>query len=190
MSLERSVTFRLQYDPADIPKLVAEYIAASAEHDQRMEDAGKRIASGEFTRQNLEAICRWKSERRIRLLGSNNDTEIERALRRVLSAADIKDAIYSLTPLTGVGVKMASAILTAIDPERYTVLDFRALEALGVEDSDDVNLYVLYVEACRKMAEDYGVPMRDLDRANWQWSKRKGNAVASVMRQGPKPTQD
>jgi hypothetical protein len=39
---------------------------------------------------------------------------------------------------------MTSAILTAIDPDCYTVLDFRALEALGLEDSDDVDFDVLW----------------------------------------------
>ena len=75
---------------------------------------------------------------------------------------------------------MASAILTAIDPERYTVLDVRALEALGVKNSANVDLYIRYVEACRSMAMKYGVKMRDFDRANWRWSKRK----AKVRGQG------
>jgi len=28
-------------------------------------------------------------------------------------------------------------------------------------------------EACRSMAKKYGVNVRDFDRANWRWSKRK-----------------
>ncbi len=77
---------------------------------------------------------------------------------------------------------MASAILTAMDPERYTVLDVRALEALGVKDGDDIDLYVAYVEACRRLAKQYGVTLRDFDRANWQWSKRKSKLAASAKR--------
>jgi hypothetical protein len=166
-------SFQLQYDPAEIRILEAEYLETSKEDDQEMEDAGKRIASGDYRRENLEAICRWKSVRRIGLLSYNTDSEIELALKRAIGAADVKEAVDSLTPLDGVGVKMASAILTAIDPERYTVLDFRALEALGLDDSEDADLYVFYVEACRRMAENYGVTMRAFDRANWQWSKRR-----------------
>jgi hypothetical protein len=92
----------------------------------------------------------------------------------------VKEAVNALITLDGVGVKMASAILTAIDPERYTVLDFRALEALNVKNSENVNLYVLYVDACRSMAKEYGVTMRDFDRANWQWSKRKSKLSAGA----------
>jgi hypothetical protein len=168
--------FQLQYDPADIPKLAAEYMAKFGSNDWGMEDAGRRIASGDFSRPNLEAICRWKSPRRIRLLDKNTDAEIAQALKQAIGAVGVKEAVCSLITLAGVGVKMASAILTAIDPERFTVLDVRALEALGVKNSEDVNLYVLYVEACRSMAKKYGVTMRDFDRANWQWSKRKSSA--------------
>jgi hypothetical protein len=53
------------------------------------------------------------------------------------------------------------------------VLDFRALEALGVEDTDNVEFYVLYLEFCRSKANECGVKLRDFDRANWQWSKNK-----------------
>jgi hypothetical protein len=175
---KRTPNFQLQYNPADIQKLAAEYIATSGSDDPAMEDAGRRITSGDVSRANLEVICRWKSPRRIRLLDENTDAEIELALKRAMTAADVKEAVEALTPLAGVGVKTASAILTAIDPDRYTVLDFRALEALNVKDSGDVDLYVLYVEACRSMAKKYGVTMRDFDRANWQWSKLKSKTRA------------
>ncbi len=172
--------FQLQYNAADIPRLAAEYMRTQAERDQEMEDAGRRISNGPVRRRDLETIYRWKSARRIALFRKNTDAQIELAPKEAINGADIKQAVCSLVRLDGVGVKMASAILTAIDPERYTVLDFRALEALGTRNSDNVDLYVLYVEACRNMAKKYGVKMRDFDRANWQWSKRKsklnGNA--------------
>jgi hypothetical protein len=168
--------FQLQYDPAEIPKLVAEYMASEGQGDREMEAAGRRIAGGDFSRANFESVCRWKSARPIRLLTNNTDTEIEHALKTAVSAKEVKAAVNALIALSGVAVKMASAILTAIDPKRYTVLDFRALEALGVDDDDDVDFYVLYVEACRSISGKYGVGMRDFDRANWQWSKRKSEA--------------
>jgi hypothetical protein len=174
--------FQLQYDPADIPRFAAEYMAASAAEDRKMEEAGKRVAGGDFSRRCLEAICRWKSARRVGLLDNNTDVEIKQALRQAIAAAGIKQAVCSLTKLAGVGVKMASAILTAIDPARYTVLDFRALEALGQGDSDDVDFYVLYVDACQRMAKGYGVTLRDFDRSNWQWSKLKGEPFTWELR--------
>jgi hypothetical protein len=172
--------FQLQYDPADIPKLAEKYMAKFRAKDQVMEDAGRRIATGDVSRPNLEAIYRWKSARRIGLLDNNTDAEIEQALKQAMAAADVKEAVEALITLAGVGVKMASAILTAINPERYTVLDFRALEALNVKTSENVDLYAQYVEDCRSMAKKYGVTMRDFDRANWQWSKDKAKPIVSA----------
>jgi hypothetical protein len=183
---KRPSEFQLQYDPTDIPKLAAEYMASSirgmtrAEDDQEMEEAGSRIVSGDLSLQNLRVIYRWKSHRRIGLLDKNTDAAIGQALKQAVCAKTIREAVDSLTCLDGVGVKMASAILTAIDSKRYTVLDILALQALGRENSESVTLYVRYVEACGSMAKKYGVTMRDLDRANWQWSKNKSKLGASA----------
>ncbi len=74
--------------------------------------------------------------------------------------------------LQGVAVPVASAILTAIYPERYTVIDFRALEALGSKTTDrSVNFYLAYLTHCRQLAKAHHVTLRALDRALWQWSK-------------------
>lgn len=60
---------------------------------------------------------------------------------------------------------MASAILTAIYRERFTVIDGRALKALDVEKSwltiDD---YLDYLTCCRRRAKEHGVSLRDFDR--------------------------
>ena len=104
--------------------------------DRKMEEAGQRIARNDFSLANLKIVCGWKSERRLDLLDKNDAQMIEQALRRAIDAADDRDAVDSLIPLVERS-QMASAILTAIFPERYTVLDFRALEALGVKDTDN-----------------------------------------------------
>jgi hypothetical protein len=83
-------SFQLQYDPANIRKLADEYMAISAADDRKMEDAGKRIAQGDLSRSNLEIIYRWKSQRRVRLLDNNRDTEIKHALKNAINAVDVK----------------------------------------------------------------------------------------------------
>src|SRR5712691_9434402 len=97
--------FQLQYDPAEISKLAAEYMATFAYADRDMEDAGRRIFGGDFTRRNLEIICRWKSTRRIGLLAKNTDAEIESALKQAMLAKNVREAVGPLTRLEGVGVK-------------------------------------------------------------------------------------
>jgi len=171
---------QLQYDPADIPKLSAEYLATlykgrtAAAFDRDMEDAGRRIVNGAPTPKNVEEVYRWKSHRRMDLFVQNTEEEIAEAVTGAIAAKTPREAVESLARLKGVGVKMASAILTSMFPELYTVCDFRASEALGVRDGNDVDFYVEYLDACRRMAKEYGVTLRDFDRANWQWSKKRG----------------
>ena len=84
--------------------------------------------------------------------------------------------------LHGVDLPVASAILAAIFPERYTVLDYRALEALG-HARHDVHFYEEYLDFCKRLAESNIVtpqgdlpaptPLRTLDRALWEWSRSR-----------------
>jgi hypothetical protein len=52
--------------------------------------------------------------------------EVEDALRLALAARTERSAIAVLRGLGGVDVPVASAIMTAVDPSRYTILDFPA----------------------------------------------------------------
>jgi hypothetical protein len=99
---------------------------------------------------NLEAIFRWKTGGRgISRLRRNSDLEIRDALRLAVSAQTERAAVSVLCGLCGVEIPVASAILTAIDPERYTIIDFRALEALGIKNSwHTVDSYLAWPDAC------------------------------------------
>ena len=161
--------FKLQFEPADIRKLAKSY---GPEEDDVALDAGRRIRAGEYTRKHLSEIFEWKTKGRGRSrLLRNSDKEIADALSLAVSANTERAAVAVLLGLQGVHVPVASAVLTAIDPERYTVIDFRALEALGSDSVDrSVNFYLRYLDACRRIAKENRVKLRDLDRALWQWS--------------------
>lgn len=86
-----------------------------------------------------------------------------------LHAHEPRSALAVLMGLCGVALPMASAILTAIDPDTYTVVDYRAMEALGVPDADyyNLNLYLnQYLPTCRRLAAAAGVSLRTLDKAH------------------------
>jgi hypothetical protein len=127
---------------------------------------------------------RWKSERLVRYLIGNSNEKI----RRVLAVAASPDssteaAVKALVELHGVDITVASAILAAIFPERYTVLDYRSLEALG-HAPHDVRFYEEYLAFCNRLAESNIVtpqgglpaptPLRTIDRALWEWSRSHG----------------
>jgi hypothetical protein len=178
--------FQLQPEEGDLQQLAEEYWQTSAEKDRELEkvafDAGEAIRNGEHTLANLEAIVRWKSERTVHYLIRNSNEEISRALAVAASPdSSTEAAMKALLELHGVDIPVASAILTAIFPERYTVLDFRALEALGYARRD-VRFYEEYVAFCKRLAESNVVtpqselpaptPLRTLERALWEWSRK------------------
>ena len=180
--------FRLQFATADdheTLKRILDYATrylvndGGAEKDARALQAGAAIRSGQYTRGNFETIVYWKLEAFLYLkpgrnLDRNEDEEIADALRLAVDARTPRAAISVLCGLLGVRVPVASAVLTAIDPERYTVIDKRALHALGAASNDvTTELYLAHLGACRKLAGRYHVELRTLDRALWRWSEEQ-----------------
>lgn len=166
--------FALQFLPAEIDALVARRLT-NVEEEKAME-AGRNIAAGDFSRENLNVIVRWKMEgvhltRVMSYVDQNTDAEITRALSSALRAPTEAEAIEILDKLHGVGVPVASAIMTTINPEKYTIIDIYALRSLGVADAptDRVDYYLAYLQKCRELAHQFNVSLRTLDHALWQW---------------------
>jgi hypothetical protein len=171
--------FQLKVD--DITYWAERYLEYDKGADDKAFEAARRIHGGDWSRPNLEVIVAWKSRRRIRLIADNSDSEIADALRLALIANEPRSAFGVLMGLTGVAVPMASAILTAIDQwkggDKYTIIDYRALEALSVPEADyyNLNFYLHhYFPACKRMAREKDVTLRRFDRALWAWSEAEG----------------
>jgi hypothetical protein len=178
--------FRLQFDPGDLPALVERY---GASQDDDALEAGRQIRSGGHNRKNLEIIYRWKTKGRgISRVSRNSDEEIADALHLAVIAKTERAAVAVLAGLCGVDVPVASAILTAIDPQRYTVIDFRALEALGQRTNNrSIDFYLTYLGECRRLATEQSVALRTFDRALWQWSTEQGLSTPSQDEAQPSP---
>lgn len=177
--------FQLQPAEADLQELAEQYWKKAGEKEHELEtaafEAGEAIRNGDYSLANLEAIVRWKSERLVHYLIGNSNEKIRRVLAVAASPeSSTESAVKALLELHGVDITVASAILAAIYPERYTVLDFRALEALG-HAPHDVHFYEEYLAFCKRLAESNIVhpqselpaptPLRAIDRALWEWSR-------------------
>jgi hypothetical protein len=177
--------FQLQPPETELQQLADEYWQKAGEKEHQLEkaafEAGDAIRSGDYTLVNLEAIVRWKSERAVQYLIGNSNEKIRRVLAIAAAPETSTDAaVRALLELQGVDLPVASAILAAIFPGRYTVLDFRTLEALG-HARHDVHFYEEYLAFCNRLAESNIVktqsdlpgatPLRALDRALWEWSR-------------------
>ena len=77
--------------------------------------------------------------------------------------------------LSGIRVKMASVFLLFMNPEKYTVMDWRAADVLHnegylqspISDDPSVDEYVEYLQVCQSVAEEFEVDLRTLDRGLW-----------------------
>ncbi|WP_420238163.1 hypothetical protein ACOBR2_00705 [Telmatobacter bradus] len=181
--------FNLQPSETDLQNLAEQYWQSADEKEHQLEasayEAGSAIRQGEFTLANLEIIVRWKAERVVPYLIGNSDESIRAALSTVAAPETVTEtAVQALTSLRGVDIAIASAILAAIYPERYAVLDCRALEALG-HARHDITFYAEYNRFIQKLVE-HGVthpqsnlpgptPLHAMERALWQWARNQGN---------------
>ncbi len=178
--------FQLQPAVSELPKLAVQFRNEAGERERRLEaaafEAGAAIRNGETTLVNLEAIVRWKSERAVHYLIGNSSESIRLALEVAAAPeASTQEAVSALLGLHGVDLTVASAILTAIFPERYTVMDYQVLQALGYP-RQDVQFYEDFLAFCHHMVAAGAVPeqsaeaenpLRSLDRALRQWSENQ-----------------
>lgn len=120
-------------------------------------------------------VVRWKAARSSGYFLRNDPAVVEARVREALDANDPLEALDILTRMHGVKERMASAILAAFRPDRYTVMDWRAWEALRslghlseAEPRSWRKRWVPYLEACRALAVRFDVDLRTLDRALWE----------------------
>lgn len=119
-------------------------------------------------------IGRWKSKRPSRWYERNDDSLV-REITRFSFTADSEEAkIKSLLVLSGVSYRMASTILHFAFPDKYSIMDFRALWSLGWEQPKAYNFafWQKYCEEIKKLSAETGQSLRTVDKALWEYSKR------------------
>jgi hypothetical protein len=136
---------------------------------------------GSFSRAEFIRMCRWKSPRARRLWQTNSPGRIRSVSRAVLATRNERRRMELLTGLAGVGVPMASAILTLLDPRRYCVLDIRAWQLLFAIRSVDTNRrgqgftiaqWEDYLAALRHHARRLGVGARTIEYTLFRCHRR------------------
>jgi hypothetical protein len=142
--------------------------------------AGVR-ARGAFTRAEFLRMCRWKSPRAQHLWRANSAARVRAVSRAVLATRSERRRMELLTALRGVGVPMASAILTLVDPRRYGVLDIRAWQLLfairTVEGNPrgqgfTIEQWERYLAALRHHARRLGVSARTIEYTLFEVHRR------------------
>ena len=99
-----------------------------------------------------------------------------RSLGEHLDQSKIAYALRALCCLPGVGIPTASAVLMAMHPQYFTVIDRQAYNCLGVDFREPLSPeeYVAYVDFCRSRAKDLRVCLKQYDQALWMCGKLNG----------------
>jgi len=181
-----------QYD-ADFP---AKYKEGEAQLKAWLQ-ARFREGQPYLDKERFVEIARWKSQRPLRHYKSNDDDLVREVTALAFAARRDDLRLRLLTLLNGVGVPVASTILHFAFPDKYPIMDVRAVTTLthlglwtrrgpvqpgftgfSVED------WQFYTHLMRDHAKELGVTLRELDKALWafdKWGAADGAKASSLL---------
>src|SRR5437879_4617054 len=134
MALRRLPYKRLQ-------ELIGSHLSTREYPDTQRVIDGLREAKkrGYITKPELVEVCWWKSARGMKHIKRNRPEMIRTVTRGAFKTRSERKKLELLTSLHGVGVPMASSILTLTNPKRYGVIDIRVWQLLFEMGSVDGN---------------------------------------------------
>jgi hypothetical protein len=162
-----------QFPLADVPALAARF---DFDSDAEVGAAGAAArARGHYTKPELLLVCEWKTPRSKSLVARNAPALVKSTTRAAFATEDESERMAALLSLRGVQAPTASVLLHFAFPERYPIIDWRALESLGQprRSAYTIGYWLAYLDACRDLAARAGVGMRVLDKALWQFSRER-----------------
>jgi hypothetical protein len=128
-------------------------------------------------------------------INKNDSTDVERQTRDAFQATTDAEAVNILTELSGVGVPLASTVLTVVEPDTYAIIDYRAFRGLAAAKPELVDprsdgygpyaeflecfrnyltkadAYEYYMIHVREIADEEGLSPREVDMALWAFDK-------------------
>ena len=132
------------------------------------------VGRGYLDLQDLTCVAQWKSPRRVSLVEGNEEQDVREVSSVSFATKSERLRIGALRVLEGIEWPRASAILHFAFPDRYPILDVRAMRTVG----GPLNGYTFrawdeYTDLCVRTAAEYGVCMRQLDRALWTFDRER-----------------
>lgn len=174
------MNYTLRFDRSNIEELARKYTSNQSKKYREAEARIVQITSPAtkknrfYSKADFLEVCRWKSPRKMSYAKKNDEQFIHEVTTESLRTQDERQRITILTQLDGVLWPTASVLLHFGHIEPYPILDFRALWSLSISQPSTYkfSFWSDYVQICRKIAEEFGIQMRMLDRALWQFSKQ------------------
>lgn len=180
------------YDRAELVALADAYWKEIYERDAKAERGFENAFlearnHGHLTKDLFVKVARWKSVRNTRNYEFNTESEIRAATAAAFQGSDDESSINALRELHGVALRTASAILHWMHPDRFPILDYRVMAALGEtapKSYEDIRLYTRIADRVRELALHHSLDLRTMDRALWTWDKRRSPTSNPRCRKG------
>jgi hypothetical protein len=152
-----------------------------AEEVERLETLPRAFEDGTWSWEDLEWIVRWKMTgspfvgKVLDDFNSNDAAFVTSQVEKTVASSSPGEKLSHLIEISGVAERMGSAFLLFMNPDRFTVLDWKAWGVLHesgylpdeMPDDPAVEEYLLYLGACWAIANEYDVSLRTLDMALW-----------------------
>lgn len=163
-------------DSAFVTEYAPRYEITGIEQRVLEKDGPKARKKGRMKRKSFLRVGQWKGLAVLNLLEHHAKSDI-RFITSIALDDDTPDRfrIDILRTLDGVGVPLASSLLSAVYPKRFAIMDARAVGALhaaGHLDSDNPARidYLDYISTLMTLAESCGCAPVELYRALYAWS--------------------
>ena len=137
---------------------------------------------GYFTKPEFLEMCKWKDVRQLRRSDweANTESEVVDISTQAFATNDEYKRIILLDRLKGVGIPIASAILTLTDPQAYGVIDKRVWQLLHLygevnydPEGEDLSIghWTDYLPKLRHWASEFEVGVRSIECSLFEYHK-------------------
>ncbi len=120
-------------------------------------------------------LCLWKSSRPRKHYEDdiNSDKRVRMITSLAINSEDEYFKIKALQLLKGISWPVASVILHFSHPNKYMIMDFRAIWSLGWQQPKQYTyeFWTRYTKEVTELANRLNVNLRTLDKALWFYSK-------------------
>jgi hypothetical protein len=168
--------FKLSINREKVLTLAQKYLTESTrvKEDMLIGWRNRIQQRGYLTLEEFRKVCLWKTQRTKSRVEENPEGLVNEVTKIALSAMEEKVRIESLQMLKGVSFPTASCFLHLYHEDIYPILDFRALNSLGIKERKsyyDFDFWIAYTKYIRDKCKELKVDSRTMDRALWEKSR-------------------
>jgi hypothetical protein len=137
-----------------------------------------------LTLSEFDMILRWKLRQQYGRQQSIRSFNTDEIIRQVTGLAlsilhtdneyELELRIKILCSLRGVEIPIASAVLALTFPNQFAVIDYRGWRQIfgNKPYSCTINNYKTYMREIRRLSEELGWPVQEVDLAIWEYDRR------------------